>query len=319
MASVKCDRPKRFFAIHYALFRFLGLGWWHHPDEGDTRNFFGWYLYYSLITQFVWVVGFVGLETIDPFFGGKDVDNFMFSLSFVITHDLTVIKLCIFYFRHIKIQNIVRTLNLDLRNYYQNDTKTQATIRNTRILTSSFLFFGWLTIGNSAGYGVYQDLQWKAMISGLNDSSTLPMRTLPQPIYIPWNYQKEASYIFTFALETIGLLWTGHIVMTIDTFIGSVILHLSSQFAIFQEAIATMYDRTMAKLAEGIRQENDSPITNDINYLERNENLVRIHYTKEEIKSALEESLRKCVLHHQLLIRFVLHYLEPTFFCMQIC
>lgn len=306
MSSVETDRPRRYFGLHYVLLRVLGVGWWHHPDEGDTRNFAGWYLYYSIITQLVWVVGFVGLESIDPFIGEKDLDRFMMSLSFVITHDLTVIKLCLFYFRHFEIQDIVRILEIDLHNYYQNNTKTRATIRITRILTGSFLFFGWMTIGNSAVYGIYEDLQWRAEVSSLNGTSPLPIRTLPQPIYIPWNYQKDASYIFTFALENVGLLWTGHIVMTIDTFIGSVILHLSSQFAIFQEAISTMYDRTIAQLAERIRQGNDNTIINDEINLDMKEKIVSSHYTEEEVNSALEESLRKCIHQHQLLIRFVI-------------
>lgn len=305
-------RPRRYFALHYSLLRFLGLGWWHHPDEGDTRNFPGWYLYYSIITQLVWVVGFVGLETIDPFIGEKDIDRFMFSLSFVITHDLTLIKLCIFYFRNDQIQDIVRTLEIELYDYYQNDKKNQATVRITKILTSSFLFFGWITIGNTNVYGTIQDLRWKAEVAGLNDTSLKPPRTLPQPIWIPWKYQSDRAYISTFVLETVGLLWTGHIVMTIDTFIGSVILHMSSQFAILREALVTAYDRTISKLHDA-RQDIEEPIEtsdgttydNEDSVHSTMEEIVIARYSAKEIDLALEETLKNCFRQHQVLIRCV--------------
>lgn len=303
------NRPRRYFGFHYLLLRFLGLGWWHHPDESDTRNFFGWYLYYAIVTQLVWVVGFVGLETIDPFLGGeKDMDKFMFSLSFVITHDLTLIKLCIFYFRNAHIQDIVHTLEIDLHRYYQNSNKTRRIIKVSRILTASFLFFGWMTIMNASVYGAFQDIWWKAEMAQLNDTTLKRPRTLPQPIYIPWNYEKDSSYIPTFALETVGLLWTGHIVMTIDTFIGSVILHMSCQFVIFQESLTTAYDRTMKQLYEGVQRDiNDNgnlasqlTTTNDPDKFEA---IVQEHYTEEKIETALETTLKNCFRQHQALIR----------------
>nr|QIJ45789.1 olfactory receptor [Glyphodes pyloalis] len=305
------SRPRRYFALHYTLLRFLGLGWWHHPDEGDTRNFPGWYLYYAIVTQLVWVVGFVGLETIDPFIGEKDIDRFMFSLSFVITHDLTLIKLCIFYFRNDRIQDIVRTLEITMYDFYQNEQKNRATVRITKILTSSFLFFGWITIGNTNVYGTIQDLRWKAEIAGLNDTSLKPPRTLPQPIWIPWKYQTDKAYISTFVLETVGLLWTGHIVMTIDTFIGSVILHMSSQFEILREALVTAYDRTISRLYDS-RQDSQEPIepaddvtTYDDSTQNAKEAFVIARYSVKEIELALEATLRNSFLQHQVLIRCV--------------
>lgn len=307
-------RPTRYFSMHYILLRFLGLGWFHHPDEGDTRNFPGWYLYYSIATQLVWVVGFVGLETIDPFIGEKDLDRFMFSLSFVITHDLTVIKLCIFYFKNDQIQEIVRTLEIDLYDYYQNNKKNQATVRITRILTASFVFFGWLTIGNANVYGTIQDLRWKAEVAKLNDSSLIPVRTLPQPIYIPWQYQTDLAYISTFVLETVGLLWTGHIVMTIDTFIGSVILHMSSQFGILQEAFLTAYDRTILKLYLNARHDSQEAVPTDDEELSRiyehssqddMEAVVLARFSEEEVGLALQETFKNCFRQHQVLIRCV--------------
>ncbi|XP_045765981.1 odorant receptor 94b-like [Maniola jurtina] len=298
--------PRTYFGVHYILFRLLGLGWWHHPDEGDTRNFPGLYMYYSIITEVVWVAGFVGLETIDPFVGEKDPDRFMFSLSFVVTHDLTIIKLYLFLFKNNEIQDIVHTLAIDLQNFYQNYEKNRQTIKITRILTATFVFFGWVTIGNIDVYGIVQDIIWKAEVAKLNDTALKPPRTLPLPIYIPWSYQSEKSYISTVLLETVGLLWTGHIVMTIDTFIGSIILHMSSQFAILQEAIITAYDRTLEHLSNEINRDivdthimmiDDSHNT-DLYY----ERIVRTYCTEQEIENALENTLKSCFRQHQMLI-----------------
>ncbi|XP_039750039.1 odorant receptor 7a-like [Pararge aegeria] len=307
--SEQLAAPKRYFSVHYLLLRFLGLGWWHHPDEGDTHNFPGLYIYYVIITEVVWVAGFVGLETIDPFVGQKDIDRFMFSLSFVITHDLTLIKLYIFFFKNNEIQNIVHTLEIGLQSFYQNNEKIRQTIRITRILTATFLIFGWITIGNSNVYGIVQDIVWKTEVAKLNDTSFKPPRTLPQPIYIPWNYQSDKSYISTFLLETVGLLWTGHIVMTIDTFIGSVILHMSSQFEILQEAIITVYERTIEHLTKVIKCDND-----DIDMIDDSHNtdieccyerIVRTYCTEQEIENALENTLKSCLRQHQSLISCV--------------
>ncbi|XP_026322438.1 uncharacterized protein LOC113232029 [Hyposmocoma kahamanoa] len=238
------------------------------------------------------------------------MDKFMFSLSFVITHDLTLIKLCIFYFRNAAIQDIVHTLEVDLHRFYQNSNKTRHTIKVSRILTASFLFFGWTTITNASVYGAFQDIWWKAEIAKLNDTAFKRPRTLPQPIYIPWNYQKDASFIPTFALETIGLLWTGHIVMTIDTFIGSVILHMSCQFVILQEALTTAYDRTMKQMYEGAQRD----ITDEGNLASQLETkydphkyeaMVKKHYTEKIIETALETTLRNCFRQHQTLISCV--------------
>lgn len=295
------SRPERYFAVHFLLLRFLGLGWWHHPEEGKTENFPGWYFYYSIVTEIVWVAGFVGLETIDPFVGEKDLDRFMFSLSFVITHNLTLIKLYIFFFKNKEIQDIVRTLEIDLYDYYQNNKRNRATVRLSKMLTGAFLFFGWMTIGNGNVYGTIQDLRWKVIVANLNDTSSRPVRTLPQPIYIPWNYQNDRTYIPTFVLETIGLLWTGHIVMTIDTFIASVILHMSSQFAILQEAITTAYDRTMLKLREGI-QHGTEELQGEVSE-ENNERIVELFLTKTEIENELQKTLKDCCRQHQLLIK----------------
>nr|QPX50375.1 odorant receptor [Bombyx mori] len=294
-------RPCRYFAIHFILLRFLGLGWWHHPHENKTRNYPGLYLYYSILTQLVWVVGFVGLETIDPFVGEKDMDRFMFSLSFVITHDLTLIKLYIFYFRNEEIQDIVRTIEIDLYRYYQNDDKIRATVRISRIFTAAFLFFGWVTIGNANIYGIVQDLRWKDIVKNLNETTFKPLRTLPQPIFIPWPYQEDKHYILTFILETMGLLWTGHIVMTIDTFIASVILHMSTQFAILREAIVTAYDRTMITLSEGALQ-SGVLCENSNGNEENNQIFLESFYSKEHIESVLESTLLSCIRQHQLLI-----------------
>lgn len=286
--DTNADRPRRYFAMHYLLLRFLGLGYWHHPDEGDTRNFPGFYLYYAILTELVWVAGFVGLETIDPFVGAKDLDRFMFSLSFVITHNLTLIKLYIFFFKNKDIQEIVRILEIDLQMFYQNNERNRQTIKVTRILTGAFLFFGWITIGNSNLYGIIQDVRWKSEYALYNDTER-PPRTLPQPIYIPWAYQSDRSYISTFILESIGLLWTGHIVMTIDTFIGSVILHMSNQFTILQEALLTVYDRTLLTLADtaSIEELFDEDLR-----LNRNE----------DFEKKLSKALLNCVRQHQLLI-----------------
>nr|ARO70222.1 Odorant Receptor 10 [Dendrolimus punctatus] len=308
MEDTAVERPKRYFALHFLLLRFLGLGWWHHPDEDDTRNFPSWYLYYAIVTQVVWVAGFVGLETIDPFVGEKDLERFMFSLSFVITHDLTLIKLYIFYFRNVDIQEIVRILEIDLYKFYQNNAKNRATIRTSRIFTGAFLFFGWMTIGNSNIYGIVQDVRWKSLVKNLNDTTMRPVRALPQPIYIPWPYQKETVYIPTFALETIGLLWTGHIVMTIDTFIGSVILHMSAQFAILREALLTAYDRTMVSLREGIVQRVTEEISiSSANFAKEDETdgIVRLFYDEEDIEKALKITLISCFRQHQVLINCV--------------
>nr|WCF43342.1 chemosensory receptor OR42 [Spodoptera frugiperda] len=301
-------RPKHYFGFHYRILRFLGLGWWHNPEEGNTSNFPGWYLYYSIATQLVWVAGFVGLETIDPFVGEKEMDRFMFSLSFVITHNLTLIKLYIFFFKNADIQEIVHTLEIGIYDYYQNDEKNRKTVRMSKIITAAFIFFGWVTIGNGNVYGTIQDLKWKSLVATLNDSDARPVRTLPQPIYIPWDYQKDASYIPTFVLETVGLLWTGHIVMTIDTFIASVILHMGSQFEILHEAITTAYDRTMASLREGvhadannIREGESSKLSED----ENNERIVKSFVPKQDIDAALKTTFRNCFRQHQLLINCV--------------
>nr|AST36274.1 putative odorant receptor OR47 [Hedya nubiferana] len=313
--TVDPNRPRRYFSVHYRLLRFLGLGWWHHPDEDDFRNFPGWYLYYSILTQVVWVAGFVGLETIDPFIGEKDIDRFMFSLSFVITHDLTCIKLYLFFFKNRAIQEIVRTLEIEVYDYYQNIDKNRATIRITRIMTASFVFFGWITIGNTNVYGTIQDSRWKKEVALLNETAVKPLRTLPQPIYIPWQYQSDESYISTFVLETVGLLWTGHIVMTIDTFIGSVILHMSSQFAILQEAFITVYGRALSQLVSDMPLDidmHDNLImpTNDQtdilkNPLDKVEVKVKSFYTDKQIESAIEKSVLNCLRQHQLLISCV--------------
>lgn len=297
-------RPKHYFAFHYRILRFLGLGWWHHPEEGKNSNFPGWYLYYSIATQLVWVAGFVGLETIDPFVGEKEMDRFMFSLSFVITHNLTLIKLYIFFFKNVDIQEIVRTLEIELYDYYQNIPKNRKTVKLSKIITGAFLLFGWLTIGNGNVYGTIQDIKWKSLVATLNDTALRPVRTLPQPIYIPWDYQKDASYIPTFVLETVGLLWTGHIVMTIDTFIASVILHMGSQFEILNEAITTAYDRTMTYLREGIHpdaiQEQESVL---LSPEDNNEKIVQAFVPREEIDAALKTTFRNCFRQHQILIR----------------
>ncbi|CAH4035511.1 odorant receptor 2a-like [Pieris brassicae] len=284
------DGPRRYFAIHFLLLRFLGLGYWHHPDEGDTRNFPGVYLYYAILTELVWVAGFVGLETVDPFVGEKDLDRFMFSLSFVITHNLTLIKLYIFFFKNKDIQEIVHILEIDLQMFYQNNERNRRTVKVTRILTGAFLFFGWITIGNSNVYGIIQDIRWKDDFTLYNDTGR-PPRTLPQPIYIPWTYQTDKAYISTFLLETIGLLWTGHIVMTIDTFIGSVILHMSNQFTILQEALITVYDRTRMKLAK-----DASNTAADLDLRMNKE---------EDFEKALNIALMDCIKQHQLLISCV--------------
>ncbi|XP_047984251.1 uncharacterized protein LOC125224822 isoform X1 [Leguminivora glycinivorella] len=306
------ERPKRYFGVHYRLLRFLGLGWWHHPDENNFSNFPSGYLYYSILTQVVWVAGFVGLETIDPFVGEKDIDRFMFSLSFVITHDLTCIKLYLFFFKNRAIQEIVRTIEIDVYDYYQNVQKNRRTIRITRIMTASFVFFGWITIGNTNVYGTIMDLRWKREVALLNDTAVKPPRTLPQPIYIPWTYQSDESYIATFVLETVGLLWTGHIVMTIDTFIGSLILHMSSQFSILQEAFMTAYDRALSQLI------SDMPLDINMQGELLNENIdfpkdrldeievkVKTFYTDTQIESAIEKSVNSCLRQHQLLISCV--------------
>ncbi|XP_063360747.1 odorant receptor 94a-like [Cydia amplana] len=301
---VSSDRPRRYFGVHYRLLRFLGLGWWHHPDEGDFRNFPSWYLYYSILTQVVWVAGFVGLETIDPFIGEKDIDRFMFSLSFVITHDLTCIKLYLFFFKNRAIQEIVRTIEIDVYDYYQNVDKNRRTIRITKIMTASFVFFGWITIGNTNVYGTIMDLRWKREVALLNYTAIKPPRTLPQPIYIPWTYQSDESYIATFVLETVGLLWTGHIVMTIDTFIGSLILHMSSQFSILQEAFMTAYDRALSQLISDMPLDIDE--NNDIkDRLDEIEAKVKSFYTDIQIESAIEKSVKSCLRQHQLLISCV--------------
>nr|XP_021192960.2 odorant receptor 19a [Helicoverpa armigera] len=304
-------RPRHYFGFHYRILRFLGLGWWHHPEEGKTTNFPGWYLYYSIVTQVVWVAGFVGLETIDPFVGEKEMDRFMFSLSFVITHNLTLIKLYIFFFKNVDIQEIVRTLEIELYDYYQNIEKNRKTVKISKIITGSFIFFGWLTIGNGNVYGTIQDLHWKSLVATLNDTSQIPVRTLPQPIYIPWNYQKDKSYIPTFVLETVGLLWTGHIVMTIDTFIASVILHMGAQFEILNEAITTAYDRTMTSLREGIRPEDSGHQgqsdrqSSILSVEDSNERIVHAFIPKEEIDAALQTTFRNCFRQHQVLINCV--------------
>ncbi|XP_063377138.1 uncharacterized protein LOC134664424 [Cydia fagiglandana] len=307
---VNSDRPRRYFGVHYRLLRFLGLGWWHHPDEGDFRNFPSWYLYYSILTQVIWVAGFVGLETIDPFVGEKDIDRFMFSLSFVITHDLTCIKLYLFFFKNRAIQEIVRTIEIDVYDYYQNVDKNRRTIRITKIMTASFVFFGWITIGNTNVYGTIMDLRWKKEVALLNDTAVKPPRTLPQPIYIPWTYQSDESYIATFVLETVGLLWTGHIVMTIDTFIGSLILHMSSQFSILQEAFMTAYERALSQLISDMPLDTQDESNNeniDIlkDRLDEIEAKVKSFYTDVQIESAIEKSVKTCLRQHQLLISCV--------------
>lgn len=299
-------KGRRFFVVHYILLRFLGLGWWHSPEENNTNNFPGIYLYYSILTEVVWVAGFVGLESMDPFIGHKDLDRLMFSLAFVVTHDLTIVKLYIFFFKNQQIQDIIRTLEIDLHQFYQNEEKNRKTVRITRIFTGLFIFFGWMTIGNGNVYGIIQDLRWKAEVALLNDTSLRPFRTLPQPIYIPWEHQNDLSFIITFLLETVGLLWTGHIVMTIDTFIGSVILHMSTQFSIMQEAISTAYDRTMDKLIKGVIECNDPVALNDCEASlgeSRRDMIVRTYCTKQEIEIALENTLKSCFRQHQMLIR----------------
>lgn len=304
MSGKVVTRPRKYFIFHFLLLRFLGLGWWHQPEEKDTNNFPGWYLYYSIAAMTIWVAGFVGLETIDPFVGEKKMDQFMFSLSFVITHNLTVIKLYLFLFKNKEIQEIVRIIQLDLYEFYQNNKTNRNTIKITRIFTIMFISFGWITIGNSNVYGAVQDFQWRAAVKKLNDSSEKPVRNLPQPIYIPWNFQEDKSFIPTFMLETTGLLWTGHIVMSIDTFIGSLILHMSSQFAVLGEAVMTAYDRTMVQLREGAEDADNSPDGNPSlgDTEENNEKIVRAFYTDKQIESALQTTLRNCFRQHQLLI-----------------
>lgn len=299
------EKPRRYFAFHYRMLRLLGLGWWHHPDEGSTTNFPAAYLPYSIVTQFLWVVCFVGLETIDPFIRDMEVERFMFSLSFVITHDLTLVKLYLFYFRNCELQGIVKTLELEMYDHYQNDSKNRKTIQSTRVLTGAFLFFGWATIANSSINGAIQDFRWKATIRTLGENMTKPERSLAQPIYIPWSYQDEKVYIATFIIEAAGLLWTGHIVMIIDTFIGGIILHMSSQFIILQEAITTFYDRTMIELRNEICGNNIDVCTGSSNSDDDIEIFVRTHYNPKQIEDKLETALNNCIKQHQALIRLV--------------
>lgn len=307
MSEVDTGRPTRYFSLHFRMLRFLGLGWWHQPDENNYANFPTWYIPYSLITQLVWVVGFVGLETIDPFIGQKEMERFMFSLSFVITHDLTLIKLYIFFFKNRELQEVVRTIEIDLYEFYQNNKKNRATMRTTKIMTSAFLFFGWATIANSNINGAIQDFRWKSLVMNWNSNDTKPARALAQPIFIPWGYQEERPYIATFVLEAAGLLWTGHIVMIIDTLIGSIILHMSGQFEILQEAISTVYDRTMSQLrgriTNNIRHENTLLDSNQQNAMNEDEAIVREQFTEIEIAKALDNNLRECIRQQQLLIR----------------
>ncbi|KAJ8727675.1 hypothetical protein PYW07_001794 [Mythimna separata] len=297
------SRPRQYFRYHYRILRFLGLGWWHQPEEGKTSNFPGWYLYYSIFTQVVIVAGFVTMETIDPFVGEIDKDQFMFCLAFIITDNFTLLKMSIFIFKNVDIQYIVHTIEIELYDYYQNIPKIRETIKKTKIITGAFLFFGWLTIGNGHVYGTIQDIKWKSLVATINDTSLHPVRALPQSIYIPWDYQKDSRYIPIFVFETIGLLWTGHVVMIIDTFIASVTLHMSSQFEILNEAIRTAYDRTMSSLCESVRpeaiQERESLL---LSAEETNEKIVQCFVPKEEMEAALATTFRNCFRQHQLLI-----------------
>nr|QZH55124.1 odorant receptor 28 [Achelura yunnanensis] len=300
------DRPQNYFYLHFCLLRFLGIGWWHSPASGDKRNFPGWYLHYALVTQIVWVAGFVSLETIDPFKGDKDLERFMFSLAFVITHDLTVIKLYIFYFKNKEIQDVVRTLEVDLYDYFQRDEKIYKTIKKTKTLTAAFLFFGWVTIADTNVYGTIAHIRWKAEVAMMNDSSSKPLRILPQPIYIPWSYQSDKYYVFTFVLETVGLLWTGHIVMTIDSFIGSLILHMSNQFSMLQDAIRSAYDRTVDALyyVHDLSVDLDSvlPAMKFLSNADKKEQIVRKICSVECFNLELEKTLKDCFKQQQILI-----------------
>nr|QMS80325.1 odorant receptor [Histia rhodope] len=302
-------RPLNYFGLHFWLLRFLGIGWWHDPFSEDKRNFPSWYLYYSILMQIVWVAGFVGLETIDPFVGDRDLTQFMFSLAFVVTHDLTIFKLFIFYIKNKDIKDVVRTLEVDLYDYYQQDEKIFATIKKTKILTGAFLFFGWIIIGNTNVHGAIVDIQWKAEVAMLNNSSTKPPRTLPLPIFIPWSYQNDTSYIFTFIFETIGLFWTGHIVMTIDSFIGTLILHMSNQFIMLQDAYRSAYDRTVNRMLQkhNFNDNIDAEIEINKHFLEadKKELIVRKIYTAEHFNSELEKTLKSCYKQHQILIECV--------------
>ena len=201
----------------------------------------------------------------------------------------------------------MRTLEIDMYDYYQNIPRNRKTVKISKIITGSFIFFGWMTIINGNVYGAVQDLKWKSLVASMNDSSLHPVRTLPQPIYIPWNYQKDLVYIPTFMLENVGLLWTGHIILTIDTFIASVILHMSSQFETLNEAVTTAYDRTMASLREGLHpdavsiQNRESPVL--LCEEEKNEEIVKAFVSSEEIHAALKNTFRNCFRQHQVLIK----------------
>lgn len=308
----------KYFPLHYSLMRFVGLGYFHNPKEKDFKNFSKpWYVLYSAVQLGFWVFIFTAALWIEVPYIYKNLDRLMLNLTFSVTFSSSLVKLYIVIAHNKTIQMIVYSIEHDLCQFPQNEKIMKKTVAVCRRLTLSILSFANLTVIGLVIGGTVQAIRSPKIFKAKHVNNTEIFkpsdRILPMPVYLPFEITSDYIYAIAFIYQILGIQWYGNIVVLINTFMNTIMIHFADKFANLKYFVENTREVAILRLRLKIDKGKSVKLTlsrkeaqiqlqtfGEVgeHELAESEKIVSTYFTEEEINKEMCYFLKECIQHH---------------------
>lgn len=312
------DSGPKYFPFHYSFMRFIGLGYFHNPKEKNFKNFSKpWYVLYSVVQLGFWVFLFTAALWMEVPYIYKNLDRLMLNLTFSVTFTSSLVKLYIVVAHNRTIQQIVYSIEYDLCQFPQNEKIMKKTLTVCRQLTLSILTFANLTVLGLVIGGTVQALWspkiFKAKFVNSTEIFKPSDRILPMPVYLPFEITSDYIYAIAFIYQILGIQWYGNIVVLINTFMNTIMVHFAGKFANLKYFVENTREVAILRLRLKIVGTNSEKLILSRekaliqlqtlgqvgeDEMAESEKIVMAYFNEEEINKEMCIFLKECIKHH---------------------
>lgn len=212
---------------------------------------------YTIFTFTFFEVGFCALEIVSMFNNWGDLDEVTFSMAYIITHVIGLIKALLMLRRRENIWQYVQRIESDMfkPNYERGGVKEYDLINKAiRLVDLQALLFHVVVVViviNRALYTYYDAPKITKSLDEITNTTLVIMKKrLPFTIWFPLDITVENIYKFAFWYELGCAFCYGLVIGSIDTLITGMLVHIKTQILILKSNITGFMER--AELLEGV-------------------------------------------------------------------
>lgn len=260
---------------------------------------------YTIIKLCLFEIGFCTLEFASLLSSWGNIDEVTFSLSFLITHFVGVIKMLLMIRRRNNIWKYCQKLESDVfkPNYERGGSVEFHKIHSAiKVIDMQAIFFHAVVVSivTNRALSTYSEIFTEGYDKVANFTSGSLKTKLPFTNWFPLTLHNKTSYLLAFWYEIISASFYGLVIGSIDTLITGMMIHIKTQIIILKNNVSNFVTKAEELYGEGYYDEKEmKEINRAALHLKGIEVIPKL---PKAVQLKTKEVVKNCIHHHQQII-----------------